>query len=317
LIPLSQSPDVVAHELTHGVTDRTSGLVYQDESGALNEAISDMFGAAIHYQVGASQNDVWLIGKDIYTPSISGDALRNMADPAEYKDTDWWPTRNMGTYDNGYVHSNSGIANLAFSLMVTGGTHPRGKSSVVVPAINSDFGTSLLEAARIFYNSNTACLTPGSNFAAARYCTADVMGGAYAANIHAAWDAVGVPNIPPAPPITLTNGTPLTDQYGDTGEVRQYILNDVTAGSTVTCSLAASTGDADLYVRFGWAAIPDHTSALNDCASYGSDSNEQCTTSSAASSTSAFLAVYAYNGYSGMTILCTSGISSRSLRSST
>jgi bacillolysin len=174
-----------------------------------------------------------------------GDALRNMADPAEYGDSDWWPTLNIGTDDNGYVHSNSGIANLAFYLMVEGGTHPRGKSTLSVAAIDPDFGSSLLEAARIFYSANTACLTPRSNFAAVRHCTVDVMGGALAASIQAAWDAVGVPNDSPSQPIALSDDTPLSNQDGDKGGVQQYFLKNVTAGSTVTCSLSGNNGDAD------------------------------------------------------------------------
>jgi bacillolysin len=67
------------------------------------------------------------------------------------------------------VHINSGIMNLAFALMVQGGSHPRGMTSVQVTAIDSDFDTSLKIAANIFYSANTACLTPGSNFEDARY----------------------------------------------------------------------------------------------------------------------------------------------------
>ena len=135
---------------------------------------------------------IWLLGEDIYTPNTPGDALRVMNDPAAAGDYDWWPTRYTGTSDNGGVHWNSGIANLAFVLLSDGGTHPRGKSSVNVPAIGN------AAAAAIFYAANTSCLTSGSNFAAARYCTADVHGGSNAAAVHAAWDAVGVPNDPPA-----------------------------------------------------------------------------------------------------------------------
>ena len=81
-IPLSQDADVVAHELTHGVTERSSGLIYQNESGALNEAWSDIFGALVDRQVGATGTDIWLIGEDIYTPGTPGDALRDMACPS-------------------------------------------------------------------------------------------------------------------------------------------------------------------------------------------------------------------------------------------
>jgi Zn-dependent metalloprotease len=90
-IPLSQSVDVVAHELTHGVTERTSNLIYNGESGALNEALSDIFGALVENEVKGPAG-MWLLGEDIYTPGTPGDdALRYMNDPAEAGDYDWYP----------------------------------------------------------------------------------------------------------------------------------------------------------------------------------------------------------------------------------
>ncbi|TGU90758.1 peptidase M4 family protein, partial [Mesorhizobium sp. M00.F.Ca.ET.186.01.1.1] len=80
-ISLSGGLDVVAHELTHAVTEKTAGLVYQYESGALNESLSDIFGAMI-------DDDDWLMGEDIYTPGTNGDALRSLEDPTEYGDPD-------------------------------------------------------------------------------------------------------------------------------------------------------------------------------------------------------------------------------------
>ncbi len=301
-IPLSQDADVVAHELTHGVTERSSGLIYSNESGALNEAWSDIFGAMVDRQEGATGADIWLLGEDIYTPGTSGDALRNMADPAAFGDYDYWPTRYTGFSDNGGVHTNSGIANLAFKLLVTGGTHPRGKTTVVVPGIDFD------KAADIFYNANIGCLTPNSNFAAARYCTADVFGGSAAAAVHLAWDAVGVPNAPPAPsnpPIPLTDGVPLSGQDGTTGNIQQYTL-DVAAGESVTCTTSCNNGDADLYLRFGAEAEANPNSTNNECGSYSSNSNESCTTGAAASMDTLYAGVHAYSTYTDLTITCTS-----------
>jgi len=304
-IPLSQDADVVAHELTHGVTERSSGLIYQGESGALNEAWSDIFGAMVDYQEGATGADIWLVGEDIYTPDISGDALRNMADPAQFGDYDYWPTRYTGLSDNGGVHWNSGIANLAFQLLVDGGKHPRGKSSVVVT------GIGFAEAADIFYNANVSCMTPSSNFAAARYCTADVFGDVSgtdrSAEVHAAWDAVGVPSAPPPPPsapIALTDGVPLNGQSGVTGDIQQYTLG-VAAGDSVTCSTSCNNGDADLYLRFGAEAVANPNSSYNECSSYSSDSNESCTTSAASSADTLYAAVHAYATYTDLTITCT------------
>jgi vibriolysin len=304
-IPLSQDADVVAHELTHGVTERTSGLIYSYESGALNEAWSDIFGAMVDRQEGAldpDDPDIWFVGEDIYTPGTPNDALRNMADPAEFGDYDYWPTRYTGSSDNGGVHWNSGIANLAFVLLVEGGTHPRGKTSVNVTGIGFD------AAADIFYNANVDCLTPSSNFAAARYCTADIFGGPHAAAVHLAWDAVGVPNAPPPPPnspITLSDDVPLGNQYAVTGNIQPYIL-DVAAGHTVTCTTSCNNGDADLYLRFGTEAEPNPNSTVNECGSYSPDSNESCTTEAASSASTLYAGVHAYAGYTDLTIICTS-----------
>lgn len=304
-IPLSQDADVVGHELTHGVTESESGLIYSDESGALNESWSDIFGAAVDRQEGATGQDIWFIGEDVYTPNISGDALRNMADPAEFGDRDYYPDRYTGTSDNGGVHTNSGISNLAFQLLVDGGTHPRGKTSVSVTGIGFD------AAATIFYNANTDCMTPGSDFSGARYCTADVFGGSHSANVHDAWDAVGVPNNPPPPPVDpveIFDATPLTGQDGTTGgsdEVQQYFLLGVAASETVTCTTSCNNGDADLYLRFGAEAEPNPSSANNECGSYSSTSNESCTTGPAPSATTLYAAVHAYASYTNLTITCT------------
>lgn len=74
-ILFSAGLDVVAHELTHAVTEHTANLEYQDESGALNESFSDIFGAMV-------DRDDWEAGEDIYTPNIAGDAMCSLSDPA-------------------------------------------------------------------------------------------------------------------------------------------------------------------------------------------------------------------------------------------
>ena len=106
---LSLGLDVVAHELTHGVTAKTSGLIYQNESGALNEALSDIMAAFVEQANGADDRSTWLVGEDIWEIA---EALRSMCDPAALGDYDYYPTRYTGTADNGGVHWNSGIANL-------------------------------------------------------------------------------------------------------------------------------------------------------------------------------------------------------------
>ena len=311
-IPLSQDADVVAHELTHGVTERSSGLIYQNESGALNEAWSDIFGAMVDKQEGAVGDDIWFLGEDIYTPGVDGDALRNMADPASLGDYDYYPTRYTGSSDNGGVHWNSGIANLAFVLLVEGGQHPRGKTPDVTVT-----GIGFEAAADIFYAANVSCLTPNSNFAAARNCTALVAqelfnGGHLFTNhsdsVHLAWDAVGVPNIePPEPntPIKLTDNLAVTDQNGNSGEIQHYFLENVSAGKTVTCNTLSDNGDADLYLRFNDQAEANPNSINNECGSYTANSNESCTTTAAPSDgTTLNAAIHAYASYSSLALTC-------------
>ena len=96
------------------------------------------------------------------------------------------------------------LHNAAVYLMVNGGTHPRGKTTNTVTPLG-DGGVPRSQAAydalgQIFYKANTDCLTPGADFEEMRWCTADVFGGDDTDNIHAAWDAVGVPTSVPPPP---------------------------------------------------------------------------------------------------------------------
>jgi Zn-dependent metalloprotease len=119
---LSGALDVVAHEHTHGVTDCTSNLVYENESGALNEAFSDMIGSSAEFF--ANEPTVpadWGIAEDIYLPADTVPGFRNMGDPEEDGDPDHYLERYTGPDDNGGVHTNSGIANHAYWLLVNGG----------------------------------------------------------------------------------------------------------------------------------------------------------------------------------------------------
>jgi Zn-dependent metalloprotease len=119
--------DVIAHELTHGVTQFTAQLAYQDQSGALNESMSDVFGSMVkQWALGQTVTAAdWLIGAAIMAPSFKGRALRDMANPGTaYDDPNLGKDPQPGhmknyvqtTSDNGGVHINSGIPNRAFVL---------------------------------------------------------------------------------------------------------------------------------------------------------------------------------------------------------
>lgn len=123
---LTRALDVVAHELTHGVTQFSAGLEYRGQSGALNESFSDVFGVLVAHRANATDaaSATWLVGEGILEPSLGG-ALRNMIAPGTAYTGDDQPA-DMDSYadlpvdddprnDNGGVHINSGIPNRAFA----------------------------------------------------------------------------------------------------------------------------------------------------------------------------------------------------------
>jgi Zn-dependent metalloprotease len=182
------SLDVAGHEITHGLTEKTAGLVYSNESGAMNESFSDIFGTMVEFSSGV--NGDYLIGEDIYTPGTNGDALRSMSDPASAGDPDHYSKRYIGTSDNGGVHTNSGIQNHAFYLLAEGGRNKTSGLSVT--------GIGRANAAAIFYRALTVYLTPSSNFHSARVATlqaaADLFGASSSqySSVAQTWTAVGV-----------------------------------------------------------------------------------------------------------------------------
>ncbi|MED1407129.1 M4 family metallopeptidase [Bacillus mycoides] len=173
--PLSGSLDVVAHELTHDVTEYSANLRYVNQSGALNESFSDVFG----YFVDPTN---WDLGEVVYTPGVEGDALRSLSDPEKYnqpahmKDYQYLPATEEG--DNGGVHINSGIPNKAAYLTIN--------------SIGKE------KAEKIYYRALTTYLTPTSNFSKVRAAllqsAADYDGfnsATYKA-VENAWEQVGV-----------------------------------------------------------------------------------------------------------------------------
>ncbi|WNG60755.1 peptidase M4 [Archangium gephyra] len=298
--PLGKSLDVTVHELTHAVTSSESNLTYANESGALNEGLSDIFGAYCEswsrgWVVDAA---VWMVGDDVWTPNTPGDALRYMANPTQDGSSyDYYPTRYTGSSDNGGVHWNSGIANLAFKLLTTGGTHPQGKTTTVVT------GIGIQKAGQIFYRANRDLFTASTTFAQAKtytetaatqlgYTTAEV------ASVSAAWQAVGVGIVvPPVPATALTNNVGLTGQSGTSGSNKFYYL-DVPAGRASTFTITGGTGDADMYVRIG----SQPTSSSYNCRPYLSGNNETCRIASQTTTQRMHVMLNAYTTYSGVTI---------------
>jgi len=147
--------DVTAHELTHGVTENESNLIYMNESGAINESLSDMWGEWIDQTNGAGNDSPgvkWWMGED----TILG-VIRNMADPTVFGDPDskcstyWYE----GTGDNGGVHINSGVGNKLCYLLTDGGTFK---------GVRID-GMGISATADLFYEAQTNLLTMASDYA--------------------------------------------------------------------------------------------------------------------------------------------------------
>jgi bacillolysin len=151
----ASADDVVGHELTHGVTQYTSGLLYYAESGAIDESMSDVMGELIDLGSTTSGPDLpgdrWKIGEQ-----LAGGPVRDMAHPENNGDPDrmtsplFWGS----AADNHGVHTNSGVGNKAATLIADGGTF-NGQT------MN---GLGLDKTARIYYQAETTLLGPGSDY---------------------------------------------------------------------------------------------------------------------------------------------------------
>lgn len=153
----ASADDVVGHELTHGITDYTSNLFYYYQSGAINESLSDIFGEFVDQTYGPDNPaDKWLMGED-----LSGGAGRDMKNPPAFGDPDKMSSSNYAAYtdesvnwDNGGVHTNSGINNKAAYLITDGDTF----NGYTVTGLGLD------KAAAIYYEAETNLLTSASDY---------------------------------------------------------------------------------------------------------------------------------------------------------
>ncbi len=195
------SLDVVGHEFTHGVTRFSANLIYQDESGALNESFSDIFGTAIEFYADPDQAD-WLIGED-FLP----EPFRNMADPKEFGDPDTYFGSSWfaGGGDNGGVHTNSGVQNYWFYLLTEGKTGTND--------LDNDYdikGLGLDTAAQIAFRNLKYYLVQSSQYKDARLgsimAARDLYGECSFAEIQTtnAWYAVGVGPVNPELDMEIT-----------------------------------------------------------------------------------------------------------------
>jgi Zn-dependent metalloprotease len=188
---LTRALEVIGHEITHGVTERTAGLQYHRQSGALNESFSDVFGSLVkqHKLQQTVEEADWLIGVGILQPN-HGNALRSMSAPGTARPGDPQPDHmsnlvdlpddNVPAHDNGGVHINSGIPNRAFFL-----------------AAQAIGGHAWEHAGQIWFKTLTERLEPTSQFADAADATVTVAGELFSGGpeqdaVRQAWQTVGV-----------------------------------------------------------------------------------------------------------------------------
>jgi len=191
--PFSAAFDVVAHELTHGVTGNSARLngFPLSEAGALNEGFSDIFGVstAFFYQpVGSAPLQAsYVLGKDLTVPS--GALSRSISNPASTGDPDHYTRRIIA----GDPHYNSTILSHAFYLAIEGGTNRT--SGLAVQGVGPG---NREQIEKVFFRALTALLPSNATFALTRAATIQAardlygVGGAVERAITQAWDAVGV-----------------------------------------------------------------------------------------------------------------------------
>ncbi len=183
--------DICGHEIGHGVTQHTADLNYINESGALNESFSDIFGTAVEFFAKPNEAD-WLIGEDIV---IQSNPLRSMERPNRYSDPDtynglFWHT---DPSDNGGVHTNSGVQNFWFYILAVGDTGVNDNHDPYQVA-----GIGLEKAADIAYRNLSVYLTPSSDHSDARFYAIEAAKDLYGNcsiehyETEEAWYAVGV-----------------------------------------------------------------------------------------------------------------------------
>lgn len=266
--------DVAGHEISHGFTEQHAGLVYDGQSGGINESFSDMAGETAEYYRNGS-ND-WLVGYDITKGS---GALRSMSNPP----SDGRSIDNANDYYSGLdVHYSSGVFNKAFYLLAT------------------TSGWTTRKAFDVFIHANENYWSPNSGFQDAAQGATDAAAdfGYDTSAVAAAFANVGIQvstgggggsNV-------LDNGVPVTVS-GAQGSETVYTM-DVPSGATdLTFQISGGSGDADLYVKFG----SQPTTSSYDCRPYRNGNSESCSFASPQAGTW-YVMLRGYQSYSNVSL---------------
>lgn len=216
------SDDTVAHELTHGITQYTSNLIYYGQSGAINESFSDIWGEFVDRSNASGLDGPaydWLDGEDI-------EVIRSLKDPPSYGDPDMTssPFYYHGVYyDNAGVHTNSGVNNKAAYLMAAG-------DSFNGYAIT---GIGIEKTAKIYYEAQTSLLTNSATYVDLYNALNQACGNLQGLGVVTAADCaevdqaalaveMNIPPVPPPLPLTIISPTrlPLGQRLTPTNRIR-------------------------------------------------------------------------------------------------
>lgn len=309
------SLDVAAHEIGHAVCTYTANLAYQRESGALNEAFSDIWGAAVEFYA-APTKSTWLIGEDIERRS-GHLALRSMSNPKSEGQPDtyggtYWQNPNCGTptQANDYcgVHTNSGVLNHWFYILVQGksGTNDIG-STYAVSGIGMD------KASNIAYRLESQYLSANSTYANARtygiQSAIDLYGAGsaeviattnafYAVGVGAAYAGAGDTQAPSAPTNLVASGTTSsstnlswsasTDNVGVTGynvyrdgtlvttaSGTTYVASGLAGSTTYAFTIKAKDAAGNLSATSNTATVTTLVGSTTYCASQGNSTADE------------------------------------------
>jgi Zn-dependent metalloprotease len=247
--------DVCGHEITHGLTSFTAALNYNNESGALNEGFSDIFGTTIEfYAKPATAN--WQMGDAFYT-------IRSMSAPKVYGQPDTYKGINwaIGTADNGGVHTNSGVLNYWYYLLCIGGSGMNDNAFSY-----SVSGIGITKAAAIAYRTLTVYLTSTSQYSNARTYTIQAANDLYGVlsnevtQVTNAWNAVGV--AAPAPPPSCADvyepnesrpaaksiavNTDILARIGSSTDNDWFVFNTTSAAPKLKTTLSALPANYDM-----------------------------------------------------------------------
>lgn len=309
------SLDVAGHEIGHAVCTYTANLAYQKESGAMNEAFSDIWAACIEYH-SAPTKSIWLVGEDIERRS-GHVALRSMSDPnAEgqpdtYGGTYWVNVNCTPTNNNDQcgVHTNSGVLNHWFYILSVGksGTNDIGNAYNVT-------GITLDKAEKIAFRLEDFYLGANSTYANARtygiQSAIDLYGAGsaeviattnafYAVGVGAAYSGGGSDTIAPSAPTSLaasgTTGTTTnltwtasTDNVAVTGydiyqgatlkgssTTTSYTVTGLTPSTAYTFSVKAKDAAGNISAASNTVNVTTTTTSVSYCSSQGNDATDE------------------------------------------